>query len=349
MTRAIDVVTAELLARPRRWLVTGAAGFVGSHLVEHLLGLGQQVVGLDNFSTGHARNLDSVRAQVGEAAWARFTLVAADLCTPGACRSACEGVQHVLHQAALGSVPRSILDPAATFAANVEGFMRVLEASRAAACDSLVYASSSSVYGDHPALPKREPELGRPLSPYAASKRCDEVLAAAWAHCYGLRITGLRYFNVVGPRQDPAGAYAAVIPAWLAALAHGRRPVLFGDGETSRDFCPVANVVQANLLAAVAPPGAADERDPVFNVALGRQTTLNQLFEILRDGMAALGAPCAALTPVYEDFRPGDIRHSLADIERARVQLGYDPRVALREALRATIGWFWADLRTRAA
>lgn len=336
---AIDALAAELQATPRRWLVTGAAGFIGSHLVERLLQLGQEVVGLDNFSTGRRSNLDDVRARVGDDAWARFTLIAADVCDPAACRAAAEGAQHVLHQAALGSVPRSILEPVASFAANVEGLVHVLEAARAASCRSVVYASSSSVYGDHPALPKREHELGLPLSPYAATKRCDEVLAAAWSRSYALPITGLRYFNVVGPRQDPEGAYAAVVPRWIAELAAGRAPTIFGDGETSRDFCPVANVVQANLLAAASPPGMGDG-EAVFNIALGGRTTLNELFQLLRDGMAALGSPCAGLTAQYEDFRPGDIRHSLADIDRARSQLGYAPEVGLAEALQETMAWF---------
>lgn len=334
----IAALAAELQGASRRWLVTGAAGFIGSHLVERLLALGQEVVGFDNFSTGRRSNLDDVRACVGDEAWGRFTLVEADIRDPGACRAAAEGVQHVLHQAALGSVPRSIREPVATFAANVEGFVQVLEAARAASCRSVVYASSSSVYGDHPALPKREPELGRPLSPYAASKRCDEVLAAAWSGSYALPITGLRYFNVVGPRQDPEGAYAAVVPRWIAELATGRAPTIFGDGETSRDFCPVANVVQANLLAAVSPPASGEG---VFNIALGGRTTLNELFGLLRDGMAALGAPCAGIDARHEDFRPGDIRHSLADIARARTELGYEPDVGLAEALRETMAWFW--------
>ena len=330
MTNAYTSLENTLRATPRAWLVTGAAGFVGSHITQALLRMGQSVRAIDNFSTGHRSNLAAVAKAVGPRAYAKFELVEADICDTAAIGAACTGVDHVIHQAAIGSVPRSIDDPWTTFRSNVEGTFRVLEAARAASCRSVVAASSSSVYGDHPHLPKVESETGRVLSPYAASKAALESHITAWATAMGVRCVALRYFNVVGARQDPDGPYAAVVPRWIAALAQGEAPIIFGDGETSRDFCPVDNVVQANLLAATAPDEALGR---AFNVALGGRTTLNRLFELLRAGMARRGAPCAELAARYEDFRPGDIRHSHADISAARLALGYEPQVPLAQAL----------------
>ncbi len=344
MSSAFEQVQAELRDRPRTWLVTGAAGFIGSHLVEHLGRLGQRVIGYDNLSTGYERNVDDARAKVAaaesEAAAARISFVRGDVRDRAGLAAALEGVDHVLHQAAMASVPRSMQSPELHHGANTDGFFQVLEAARAAKVRSVVYASSSSVYGDHPALPKREPDTGEVLSPYAATKACNEIYATAWSRAFDLPIRGIRYFNVFGPRQDPQGAYAAVIPRWIETLRRGERPLIFGDGETSRDFCPVANVVQINLLAAVLDQATPDR---VFNVALGGKTTLNELFVLLRDAMARLGAPCADIEPDYRDFRPGDIRHSLADISRAREQLGYVPTVSREEGLDLTTRWFWSQ------
>lgn len=338
----INRVEADLRERPRRWAVTGAAGFIGSHLCERLLRLGQEVVGIDNLSTGYLRNIEDVRRSIGrdlgEAAAARLRFEREDVRDPAALARCFDGVDHVLHQAAMASVPRSMETPHLHHEHNTDGFFRVLEAARGATVKSLVYASSSSVYGDHPALPKREQDTGEVLSPYAATKACNEVYATAWSRAFGLPVYGIRYFNVFGPRQDPNGAYAAVIPRWIDTLARGERPVIFGDGETSRDFCPVANVVQVNLLAALPDP-APENR--VFNVALGGRTTLNELFELLRDGLTQLGAPCSDIEATYADFRPGDIRHSLADITRARVQLGYVPQVSREQGLALTMRWFF--------
>ena len=332
--RAWDELRDELRARARAWLVTGGAGFIGSHLTETLLGLGQSVRVVDDFSTGHRRNFELVRARVGEANWSRFELVEADICDAERMAEACRDIDHVLHQAAIGSVPRSIEDPLTTFRANVEGSFRMLEAAREAGVRSLVAASSSSVYGDHPELPKVEAQVGQVLSPYAASKAALESHLTAWTQAMKLPTVALRYFNVVGSRQDPAGQYAAVVPRWIATLAQGEAPIIFGDGETSRDFCPVDNVVQANLLAAFAPEAAHGR---AFNVALGGRTTLNELFVILREGMAARGIDCAETQARYEDFRAGDIRHSHADISAAREALGYRPTVSVAEALGAAM------------
>jgi UDP-N-acetylglucosamine 4-epimerase len=334
---AFERRAAELMAQPRTWLVTGAAGFIGSHLCERLLLLGQRVIGLDNFATGRRENLQLVEQAVGGAAFARFRLVEADIRDLQACREATAGVDYVLHQAALGSVPRSIERPLDTHQVNVDGTVHVFLAALEQRLARVVYASSSSVYGDDPQLPKTEERIGTPLSPYAASKRIGEVYAQALARSHGLSAAGLRYFNVVGARQDPNGAYAAVVPRWVQALARGERPTIFGDGETSRDFCPVQNVVQANLLAATAGVELAGR---VYNVALGGRTTLNTLYTLLRDGMAARGFGCAGLSPERRDFRPGDIRHSLADIEAARRDLGYEPARDLREGLGDVMDFF---------
>lgn len=337
MPSVFDTRAAQLVAAPKRWLVTGAAGFIGSHLTEALLRLDQDVVGLDNFATGSRENLALVQAAVGEARFRRFRLIEADIRDFDACVKACEGIDYVLHQAALGSVPRSIAHPLDTHTANVDGTMHVFLAALRQGVASVVYASSSSVYGDEPHLPKVESRIGRPLSPYAASKRVGEIYAGVFASTHGLRGVGLRYFNVVGARQDPNGQYAAVVPRWTLALSRGERPVVFGDGETSRDFCPVANVVQANLLAATAPGELAGR---VYNVALGQRTTLNALYALLRDGMARRGYDCAALEPEYRDFRSGDVRHSLADIEAARADLGYAPASDLDEGLQQVMDFF---------
>jgi UDP-N-acetylglucosamine 4-epimerase len=320
---------AELRAQPQKWLVTGAAGFIGSHLVDTLLQLGQGVVGLDDFSTGRRSNLARVLGRPGVDP-ARFRLIEGDLRDRDACARACDGVDRVLHQAALGSVPRSIEQPLLSLAVNVDGFVNIALAAVAAGVKGFSYASSSSVFGDSERLPKREGEEGRVLSPYAASKRMDEVAAESFATAYQLPAVGLRYFNVVGPRQDPDGVYAAVVPRWLATLADGKAPIIFGDGLTSRDFCPVENVVRANLLAATAGPAAWGR---AVNVGLGGRTTLLDLYRILRDGMAARGAPCAGLEPTFEAFRKGDVRHSLADVSLAQELLGWAPSVGLDEGL----------------
>ncbi len=374
----MEAVNTLLRAKSRAWLVTGAAGFIGSNLVETLLREGQRVIGVDNFATGHRRNLDEVRSLVGEPAWARFRFVEGDLCDEAVCRDVVanapagpgarrpddggpgsgqdvgSAVDFILHQAALGSVPRSIEQPQASFAANVDGFVKLLEAARKAGVRRFVYASSSSVYGDHEALPKVEANTGRVLSPYAATKAADELFADTWARTYGLSCVGLRYFNVFGPRQDPEGAYAAVIPKWVAALLRGEPVWINGDGQTSRDFCFVANAVQANLRAALCEslPVAHD----VFNVAVGARTTLLELFAAIRAAIqTAVGTDNPDLTqrmrsvqPEFRDFRAGDVRHSLADIDHARTVLGYQPTHDVTRGLRDSIDWYlrspgWED------
>ncbi|THG87329.1 Vi polysaccharide biosynthesis UDP-N-acetylglucosaminuronic acid C-4 epimerase TviC [Pseudomonas sp. A-1] len=328
----------ELARSHKTWLVTGVAGFIGSNLLEALLGLDQQVVGLDNFATGHRRNLDEVQELVGRQRWANFRFVEGDIRNLDDCRQACEGVDHVLHQAALGSVPRSIDDPLASNGANIDGFLNMLVASRDAGVQSFTYAASSSTYGDHPGLPKVEDAIGRPLSPYAVTKYVNELYAEVFARCYGFASIGLRYFNVFGPRQDPDGAYAAVIPRWTAAMIRGEPVAINGDGETSRDFCYVANVVQANLLAASA---AASARNQVYNVAFSSRTDLNQLFAALRRSLASHGVHYAP-APVYREFRTGDVRHSQADIGKARLLLGYAPQFDIAAGIAAAMPWYIA-------
>ena len=324
----------------KRWLVTGAAGFIGSHLVQSLLKEGQDVIGLDNFVTGHRRNLDAAVAGANLGAEGRWAFVEADVRDLNACQRACEGVDVVLHQAALGSVPRSISDPAATHAHNATGSLNMLTAAKEAAVERFVFASSSSVYGDDEGLPKVEARVGRPLSPYAVSKKVTELYARTFFDHYDLPTVGLRYFNVFGPRQDPAGAYAAVIPRWVAALLRGETPLIYGDGQTSRDFCYVANVVQANLKAATAPASATGA---VYNVAFGDTTTLNDLYGAIIAGLEAAGALGDAPQPDYAPFRPGDIRHSLADTALARSALGYAPTHSVRDGLDEALSWYIAD------
>ena len=328
----------ELRTVPRRWLVTGVAGFIGSNLLETLLKLDQRVVGFDNFATGHRKNLDEVKALVSPEQWGRFRFVEGDICDFAACQGACDGADIVLHQAALGSVPRSLAEPLATHAANVTGFVKMLEAARAAKVKRFVYASSSAVYGDHPDLPKVEDRIGQPLSPYAATKRMNEIYAETFARAYGLECVGLRYFNVFGPRQDPEGAYAAVIPKWLASLLRAEPVQINGDGETSRDFCFIANVVQANLLAATTGNPAA--LNTAYNVAVGKRTTLNELFHALQTALRRKDASLREVSPVCVDFRAGDVRHSLADISKAQRLLGYTPTHELEQGLELAMDWY---------
>jgi UDP-N-acetylglucosamine 4-epimerase len=329
-----------LAATPKTWLITGIAGFIGSNLLEHLLKLGQSVVGLDNFATGHQHNLDEVQSLVTQSQWARFQFIEGDIGRLVDCQSACRGVDYVLHQAALGSVSRSINDPIATNAANVSGFLNMLVAARDVGVQSLTYAASSSTYGDHSALPKVESVIGKPLSPYAVTKYVNELYADVFARTYGFKVTGLRYFNVFGQRQDPNGAYAAVIPTWAAAMIAGESVYVNGDGETSRDFCFIENAVQANLLAATAPEAVRGE---VYNVAFGDRTTLNILFESLAHALTILGYPYEK-KPVYRKFWAGDVRHSQASIEKAKDNLGYAPEFPIQEGITKAMLWYRANV-----
>jgi UDP-N-acetylglucosamine 4-epimerase len=319
----------NLKVAPKAWLITGVGGFIGSNLLEHLLKLNQKVIGLDNFATGHQHNLDEVQSLVTPQQWARFTLIKGDIRNEKDCTKACNSVDYVLHQAALGSVPRSINDPIATNATNISGFLNMLVAARDAGVKSFTYAASSSTYGDHPALPKVEENIGKPLSPYAVTKYVNELYADVFATTYGFKTIGLRYFNVFGKRQDPNGAYAAVIPKWTAAMVSGEDVFINGDGETSRDFCFIENAVQANLLAATADETAKNE---VYNVAVGDRTTLNILFSSLKEALAGNGVVYQK-QPVYRDFRPGDVRHSQADISKAASKLGYAPEYRIAEGV----------------
>lgn len=335
---ALELIGTHLRESPARWLVTGCAGFIGSHLVETLLRLDQMVVGLDNFATGHRRNLDEVETLVSRSQWQKFRFIEADIRDVEACRGSCRGVDYVLHQAALGSVPRSLADPLATNSANIDGFLNMLVAARDAKVRRFVYAASSSTYGDHPDLPKVEQAIGRPLSPYAVTKLVNELYAEVFGRCYGFASIGLRYFNVFGARQDPEGAYAAVIPRWTRAMLLGEEVLINGDGETSRDFCFVDNAVQANLLAAT-----TDNRDAVnqvYNVALDDRTSLNRLFELLRDALAETKPEIGRLKPHYREFRPGDVRHSQADISKARRLLKYSPTHRLEQGIRVAMPWY---------
>jgi UDP-N-acetylglucosamine 4-epimerase len=342
---ALAAATETLRSRPLRWLVTGGAGFIGSHLVEALLRLEQHVVNLDNFATGHRANLDQVELAVGSGIWRRHRFIEADIVDLQACREACRNVDVVLHEAALGSVPRSIENPLATHAANATGFLNLLVAARDAGVKRIVYAASSSTYGDHPGLPKVEDEIGRPLSPYAVTKYLNELYADVFDQCYAMTTIGLRYFNVFGPRQDPEGAYAAVIPRWAAAMLHGAPITIFGDGETTRDFCYIANVVQANLLAATTIDAAAARQ--VYNVAVGGRMSLNELYAILRDLTIARHPEARIAPPIYENFRAGDVRHSQASIDKAKRLLGYEPTHDVRSGLAESFSWY--DERSTAA
>jgi UDP-N-acetylglucosamine 4-epimerase len=322
--------------------VTGAAGFIGSHLVEHLLNHGQSVTGLDNFSTGKRENLEHVRKAVGAERWKAFRFQEGDIRSLDACRRACEGVELVLHQAALGSVPRSIDDPLASCDNNIAGFLNMMVAARDARVARMVYASSSAIYGDHPALPKVEHVIGRPLSPYGMSKGVNEQIAGVFAECYGFRTIGLRYFNVFGPRQNPDGEYSAVISAWIGALLRGQTAYVHGDGKNGRDFCYVENVVQANLLSALVEDPAATNQ--AYNIALGEQTTLNELFEMIKLLIVPRLPHLARVRPTHDAPRKGDVRFSQADISKARKLLGFRPTHRVLEGLEKTVDWYAANL-----
>jgi UDP-N-acetylglucosamine 4-epimerase len=338
----LDEVKENLKAAPRTWLVTGVAGFIGSNLLEALLKLDQRVVGLDNFATGSQANLDDVKACVSPGARDRFTFHEGDIRQLEDCQRACQGVDIVLHEAALGSVPRSIKDPIATNQANIDGFLNMLVASKDQGVKRFVYAASSSTYGDHPDLPKREDRIGQPLSPYAVTKLVNELYAKVFGSTYGMQTIGLRYFNVFGRRQSPDGPYAAVIPLWIAGLMRRQAVAINGDGETSRDFCYVENVVQANLLAAMVQEEAA--LNQIYNVAFGGRTTLNQLHEKLRSRLARHEAAIGGLEPVYRPFRGGDVRHSQADISKAGSLLGYAPQYDVDRGLDEALNWYRANL-----
>jgi UDP-N-acetylglucosamine 4-epimerase len=331
-------VQQHLRAAPRSWLVTGCAGFIGSNLLEALLKLDQRVVGLDNFATGYQHNLDEVQASVSAEQWSNFRFIQGDIREVSTCAQAVAGVEFVLHQAALGSVPRSLADPVTTNDVNISGFLNMLVAARDAKVQSFVYAASSSTYGDHPALPKVEDQIGKPLSPYAVTKYVNELYADVFASSYGVKTIGLRYFNVFGKRQDPEGAYAAVIPKWIAAMLGGEAVSVNGDGETSRDFCFVDNAVQANILAAM----AGDEgTNQVYNVAVNARTSLNVLHQHLVSTLAE-NAVAYSLAPNYRDFRAGDVRHSQADISKAQILLGYQPTHTILQGLQTAMPWYLA-------
>jgi len=337
-----DTVRNQLQTEPKTWLITGVAGFIGSNLLEHLLRLDQRIIGLDNFSTGKRSNLDEVRNSVTVSQWQRFRFVEGDIRNLTVCQEVCKGVDYILHEAALGSVPRSIADPISSNESNVTGFLNMLVAARDAGGKRFVYAASSSTYGDHPALPKREDFIGKPLSPYAVTKYVNELYADVFARTYGIQTVGLRYFNVFGPRQDPEGAYAAVIPCWIRALIKGETVNINGSGETSRDFCFVENVIQMNLLAATTTEPAAVNQ--VYNTAVNARTSLNELFSMLHARLVPKYPHLQGCKPVYRDFRKGDVLHSQADICKAASLLGYAPTHAIDAGLDAALSWYVANL-----
>jgi UDP-N-acetylglucosamine 4-epimerase len=341
-----EEVCEELIAAPKVWLVTGVAGFIGSNLLEKLLQLNQYVIGLDNFSSGFQRNLDEVQSLVTPEQWLRFEFLEGDISEIKTCNavmnhSAAGAVDFVLHQAALGSVPRSIDNPINTNNSNITGFLNMLVAAREAQVKSFVYAASSSTYGDHPALPKVEKNIGNPLSPYAVTKYVNELYADVFNRVYGFKTIGLRYFNVFGPRQNPDGAYAAVIPKWTASMLRGEEVYINGDGETSRDFSYVINAVQMNLIAAMA---SEEAKGNVYNMALGDRTTLNDLFATIRENLEKHKIYYTK-EPIYREFRPGDVRHSQADISRAKQLLGYDPTHPITDGVRNAMPWYVANIR----
>jgi UDP-N-acetylglucosamine 4-epimerase len=340
-----EKISNSLQSNPRTWLVTGVAGFIGSNLLEGLLHLGQTVIGLDNFSTGYPKNLEDVQKEIPGEAWKRFRFIEGDIRNLADCHKACQGVDYVLHQAALGSVPRSIDDPIQANQSNVDGFLNMLVASRDEGVKRFVYASSSAVYGDSPDLPKQEEKVGQPLSPYAVTKSVNELYADVFSDLYGLANIGLRYFNVFGKRQDPKGAYAAVIPKWIEALLNREIPTIDGDGETTRDFCYIENIMQANFLSALTDHKEAINK--IYNIAFGEQTSLNQLYRLIRDGVSTYRPETKTIEPFYGSFRKGDIRHSLADISKAKNLLGYQPEYDVAQGMAQSIPWYIAQYSTK--
>lgn len=335
-----QVIKAQIKLNPKVWLITGVAGFIGSNLLEHLLKLDQTVIGLDNFATGYQYNLDEVQGLVTEAQWANFHFIEGDIRDYETCSTAVKGVDYVLHQAALGSVPRSLADPLTSNGTNISGFLNVLQAAKEEEVKSFTYAASSSTYGDHPVLPKVEENIGNPLSPYAVTKYVNELYAGVYARSYGFKTIGLRYFNVFGKRQDPNGSYAAVIPKWTAAMIQDEDIFINGDGETSRDFCFIENTVQMNILAATAPEKAKDE---IYNVAVGDRTSLNVLHLTIKQALADLGIHINK-SPIYRDFRSGDVRHSQADITKSRKNLNYEPKYRIDRGIRIAMPWYIRSL-----
>ena len=332
----------ELSNAPKTWLVTGVAGFIGSNLLETLLKNNQKVIGLDNFSTGHQHNFDQVQALVSPEQWKNYTFIEGDIRSPETCVKACTGVDYVLHQAALGSVPRSLIDPITTNENNISGFLNMLVAAKDCQVKRFVYAASSSTYGDHPDLPKEEDKIGSPLSPYAVTKLVNELYAEVFEKTYNFKAIGLRYFNIFGQRQDPEGAYAAVIPKWVASLLKGEPVYINGDGETSRDFCYIDNVMQINILAATT--DNEDATNQVYNVALNHRTSLTELFYFIQDKLKTRVPDLKDSKPIYQDFRAGDVRHSQADISKAEKLLGYQPSHVIDEGLEEVMDWYVKDL-----
>ena len=340
--KAYEILQTELVKSPKTWLISGVAGFIGSNLLEKLLKLEQTVVGLDNFATGYSKNLEEVQALVAVEQWKHFRFIKGDIKNLADCKEACTGVDYVLHQAALGSVPRSLEDPVATNETNISGFLNMLVSARGAQVKSFTYAASSSTYGNHPDLPKIEENIGKPLSPYAVTKLVNELYAEVFARCYGFNSIGLRYFNVFGSRQDPNGAYAAVIPKWIDSMIKGKDVYINGDGETSRDFCYIDNVVQANLLAACTQNEIA--KNQVFNIAFGQRTSLNELFQQIKLTLTQYCPELNISQVLFKDFREGDVRHSLASITKAGERLGYVPSTSLKQGLVLAAPWYLREL-----
>ncbi|MEN8134890.1 MAG: NAD-dependent epimerase/dehydratase family protein [Thermodesulfobacteriota bacterium] len=342
MTTAYKKIQEQLKKTPKKWLVTGVAGFIGSNLLETLLELDQKVVGLDNFSTGYQHNFDEVQGLVAKEQWSRFSFIEGDIRELETCKIVCRGVDYILHQAALGSVPRSIGDPILANENNISGFLNMLVAARDEEVQRFVYAASSSTYGDHPGLPKVEDKIGKPLSSYAVTKLVNELYADVFARSYGFKAIGLRYFNIFGQRQDPNGAYAAVIPKWFDSLIKNETVFINGTGETSRDFCFIDNCVQANLLAATADQEKATNQ--VYNIAFGERTTLTELFTLIKERVSKYNETAMDAAPQYRDFRAGDVLHSLADISKAKELIGYEPFFSVQEGLDKATKWYVSNL-----